>query len=124
MVMRVFIADDSELMRKRLQDLLQKVKGAELAGQAEECGEAKEMIGKLQPDVVILDIRMPGGSGIDVLKTIKAEEKSPLVIILTNYAYSQYENKCRDLGADYFYDKSMDFRVLGEELTLLAEKFS
>ena len=68
-----------------------------------------ESISRLQPDAVILDIRMPGGSGIDVLKKIKKNYPSTLVIMFTNYPTAQYRKRCLDLGTDFFFDKSTEF---------------
>ena len=67
---QVFIADDSLIVRERLVMMLDELAGIEIVGQAENVAEAISAIRKLQPDVVILDIRMPGGSGIDVLQNI------------------------------------------------------
>lgn len=83
--------------------------GIEIVGQAETVAEAVTAIQKLHPDVVILDIRMPGGSGIDVLKRVKQGEVTPMVIILTNYPYPGYRQKCLQAGADFFLDKSTEF---------------
>jgi len=68
---------------------------------------------------VILDIRMPGGSGIDVLEDIKKINAAPIVIILTNYPYPQYRKKCMAAGADYFFDKSSEFEKVTEVLKKL-----
>jgi Response regulator containing a CheY-like receiver domain and an HTH DNA-binding domain len=51
---------------------------------------------------------MPGGSGVDVLKYIKKEQPSTVVIILTNYPYPQYRQECMDEGANFFFDKSIE----------------
>jgi DNA-binding NarL/FixJ family response regulator len=59
--------------------------------------------------VVILDIRFPDGSGIDVLQAIKQDQPAPMVIILTNYPYSGYRQRCLNAGADFFLDKSTEF---------------
>ena len=61
--MKVLIADDSELMRKRLITLISGLEGIDVIEEAEDCGETIKIIRELNPDVVILDIRMPGGSG-------------------------------------------------------------
>jgi YesN/AraC family two-component response regulator len=73
----VFIADDSLIVREHLVTMLDELAGIEIVGQAENGAEAISGIRILQPDVVILDIRMPGGNGIDVLQTIKQDEVSP-----------------------------------------------
>ena len=68
----------------------------------------------VRPDVLILDIRMPGGSGIDVLKTMEADIRPQLVIVFTNYADTPYFDRCMKLGADYFFDKSADIEKVVE----------
>ena len=106
---RVFIADDSLIVREHLVTLLDELTEVEIVGQAETVAEAISAIGKLQPDVVILDIRMPDGSGIDVLESIKQDEPAPVVVVLTNYPYPAYRQKCLQAGADFFLDKSAEF---------------
>lgn len=111
--MKVFIADDSSEIRKRiiamLSDLVERI---EMIGEAENVQDAINSIHEFEPDVVILDIRMPGGSGIDVLKKIKKKNEVPVIIILTNYSHSQYRKKCMEAGADFFFDKSRDFEEI------------
>lgn len=107
--MKIFIADDSTIVRERLIDMLSGLKDLEVVGQAEEGLQAIDSIRKLKPDAVVLDIQMPNGSGIDVLQNIKMEEPTPIVIILTNYSYSQYRKRCMDAGVDFFFDKSTQF---------------
>jgi DNA-binding NarL/FixJ family response regulator len=111
---QVFIADDSLIVRERLVVMLDELAGIEIVGQAENVAEAISAIRKLQPDVVILDIRMPGGSGIDVLQNIKQDKAAPMVIILTNYPYPGYRQKCMNAGADFFLDKSTEFDQIPE----------
>jgi DNA-binding NarL/FixJ family response regulator len=106
---KVFIADDSLIVREHLVTMLDELVGIEIVGQAGTVAKAISAIGKLQPDMVILDIRMPGGSGIDVLQRVKQDEPAPVVIILTNYPYPAYRQKCLQAGADFFLDKSTEF---------------
>ena len=116
---KVFIADDSLIVREHLVTMLEELAGIKVVGQAENVAEAISAIRILQPDVVILDIRMPGGNGIDVLQTIKQDEVAPMVIILTNYPYQGYRQKCMQAGADFFLDKSTEFDQIPE----LFERF-
>jgi DNA-binding NarL/FixJ family response regulator len=113
---KVFIADDSLVVREHLVTMLDELPRIVIVGQAENVAEAINGILELQPDVVILDIRMPGGSGIDVLQTIKQDEPAPVVIILTNYPYPAYRQKCLQAGADFFLDKSTEFDQMPELL--------
>ena len=110
--MRVFIADESDILRSRLKEILSEFKEIEIVGQAGLAQEALESIRKLLPEVAILDIRFPDGSGIDVLETIKKENVPTKVIIFTNFPYLQYRKKCFDAGADFFFYKAIEFEKL------------
>ena len=68
--MRVLIADDSPVIVERLIEVVGKIRGIERLDQADTVATASEAVRRLRPDVVILDIQMPGGSGLDVLKII------------------------------------------------------
>ncbi len=112
-IMKILIVDDSAIIRKRLKAMLSKITELENISQAKDPLEAIRTFDKLTPEVVILDMRMPGGSGIDVLREIKKGDPSPLVIVLTNYPYPQYRRKCIEAGADFFFDKSTEFDRVG-----------
>ena len=111
---KVFIADDSRIVQEHLVTMFDELAEVEIVGQAETVAEAISAIGELRPDVVILDIRMPDGSGIDVLQTIKQDDPAPVVIVLTNYPYPAYRQKCLQAGADFFLDKSTEFDQIPE----------
>ena len=122
--MRIFIADDSEILRVRLIDMLSEIEGIEIIGQAENSLDTIESIEKLNPHVVILDIRMPPINGIKVLEAIKKNDQSLKVIIFTNYPYPQYRKRCMDSGADFFFDKSTEFEKLIDTVKYLTHDFS
>jgi len=111
-VLGVFVADDSAPLRSRLIEMLSKIEGIEVVGQAQDVSEALSGIGALRPDVVILDIQMPGGSGIDVLRDVKQNYPEMIAIMLTNHPYPQYQHRCAELGADFFLSKSTDSKTL------------
>ena len=107
--------------------------GAEQSGFIDDVGfetyhrildEAVQGIRELQPDVVVLDYRFPpedGGSGLDVLGAVKGDTAAaPVVIILTQYPYPAYREKCLELGADYFFDKASEFDQVTEVIEQLA----
>lgn len=121
--MKVIIADDSELMRVRLKELLERIDHVEVVGEARNSIEARKLIDKIKPDVIVLDIRMPGGSGLDVLRDLKETEHNSKIIMLTNYPYPQYRDKCLEEGADYFLSKSDEFHKLGDVFGEIYEKY-
>jgi len=114
--MKVYVVDDSPLVRERLVSLLSEVEGVDVVGSADDAASGIAGVSMKSPDVVILDIRMPTGSGISVLEEVKRRGKSPVVIMLTNYPYPQYRKKCMEAGADYFFDKSNEFHKVTEVL--------
>jgi len=108
--MKVLIADDSAVVRDRLTTLLTDLHGIKVVGQAKDATEARNLAEELRPDVAILDVRMPKGSGADVLRDIKKLNPTPKVIMLTNYPHPETRKKCIDGGADHFFDKSTEFK--------------
>jgi len=118
-LIKLLIADDSSLLQGYLVDTVRRFQEIRIVGHAEDVPQAVESVAKLRPDVVILDIQMPGGSGIDVLETIKKNKPSPIVIMFTNYPYPQYRKKCLAAGADFFFDKSLEFDALTDTLKSL-----
>jgi DNA-binding NarL/FixJ family response regulator len=115
----VFTADDSLIVQDRLRTILDELTGVDIVGQVGTVTEAISTIRRLQPDVVILDLRLPGGSGIDVLHQIRQNGVGAIVIILTNYTFAGYRQKCLDAGADFFLDKSTEF----DQIPGLFERF-
>ena len=108
--MRVLIADDSQVVAERLRTMLAELGGIDIAGHAGTVPEALHAVRSLRPDVVILDLQMPGGHGMSVLKTIKREQPGLPVIVLTNHSHSQYRKRCLENGARSFLDKSTEFQ--------------
>ena len=98
------------------------IEGIEIAGQAGEVSEAIKSIDRTAPDVIILDIHMPGGSGLDVLKTVKLSLHPPLVMMLTVGPGTEYREKCLAMGADYFFEKSSDLKKIMMILAKLVKR--
>ena len=114
--MRVLIADDSSIVRGRVVSLLNELKEVEIIGEAQDVPDTIKSVARLKPEVVILDMQMPGGSGLDVLEKIKGEKPSPIVMMFTNSPYAQCRQRCMELGADYFFDKSTEAEKLLDAL--------
>jgi DNA-binding NarL/FixJ family response regulator len=107
--MRLFVADDSSIVRERIIRLVSGVRDTEVVGEAADGAETMLGILKLKPDLVILDLKMPKGSGLEILPLIKRLTSPPLVMVLTNFSTSLHRQGCLRLGADYFFDKSTEF---------------
>jgi len=120
--MKVLVADDSDLVRQRLVEMLSEMEGLGTILEATNGLEARDMILAEKPDFVVLDIRMPGRNGLDVLRDIKASNPATKIVILTNYPYPQYRNRCVEEGADFFFDKSSEFEKVIEVLEQLVNE--
>lgn len=112
--MRVFLADDSELIVERLTALVSDMDGVSMIGSASDGEAAIAEITRLCPQMVILDLQMEKGTGIDVLKAIRDLVPKPVVIVLTNYAYPPFRAACLAHGASYFLNKSTQFHEVEE----------
>lgn len=119
---RVLIVDDSLVLRERLVELLAPVKGVQVIAQAQNASEAISSFQSLHPELVILDIQMPGGNGMEVLRQIKLEDPKTKVVILTNHSEPQYRKRCFELKADYFLSKATDSNLLIEISQKLARQ--
>ena len=98
--MRVLIADDEPLARMRLEALLRECSGAELVGSVGDAEAVLMLLPEVKPDVLLLDIEMPGLSGLDLARRLKALPAPPQVVFCT--AYEQHAVSAFDLAAaDY-----------------------
>ena len=97
--LRVLIADDEPLARARLEDLLRRDPAVEIVGTAADGDEAVDEIGRLRPDLVFLDVQMPGKTGVEVVRAVGAE-RMPATVFVT--AYDQFALQAFELAAvDY-----------------------
>jgi DNA-binding NarL/FixJ family response regulator len=106
--MKIFVVEDSAVTQGILKEELARIPGVQLCGMALGPDEAITSIKELAPDIVILDIVLKGGNGFEVLKRLRSEEIDVRVLVLTNYTFPHYREICRGMGADYFFDKSLD----------------
>lgn len=117
---RVLIADDSPVMRDRLSQMVAQIAAVGEVHIARDVSGTLELVRAEALDLVILDIQMPGGSGLDVLRAAKEKSPSTIVIMLTNFPYPQYKQRCMELGADYFISKSTNSNELSRLIDRLA----
>ena len=85
MNLRILLVDDHEVVRVGIGALIDRQPGMEVVGEAATVREAVNQAGQLAPDVVVMDVRLPGGSGLDACQQIKAQRPETRVIILTSY---------------------------------------
>ena len=107
--MKLMIVDDSEIISIRLKELLQGIENLEISAVVEDGVQAIAQFSLLNPEILILDLMIPRMNGLDVLRSVRSLSKKAIIIVLTNYHQSYFRDRCTDLGANYFLDKSADF---------------
>ncbi len=103
---RVFLADDHLILREGIRSLLQKVQDIEVVGEAGDGVEAVAKVGQLLPDVVLMDITMPGMSGLEATREIKRKYPQLKILILTIHETSQYLSQMLQAGASGYVVKT------------------
>jgi DNA-binding NarL/FixJ family response regulator len=116
--MRVLLADDSVLILEWLQDTLGVNKQVEIVGSFKNGIDTLKALKTLKPDLAIVDFKMPGLNGLEVLKEIRKENKILKFIILTYYSLDNYRQVAMQAGADYFFSKVDDF----EKVSIVVEE--
>ncbi len=116
----VFLVDDSPAIRVRLAAMLEDIPGVTVVGEAETPASAVDGILRMQPDSVLLDINLIGGSGIEVLRRVLPLEPDTVFIVLTNQPDARYRKLYLDAGATYFLDKAHEFETAIEIVAGLA----
>jgi two-component system response regulator DevR len=117
----VLVVEDSELVREKLVSAIGEIPGVRVV-KVGNVRQARQAVVEDRPDLVLLDIRLPDGSGIDVLKEIRNERRTAVVVILTNYATEQYREKCMTVGASFFFDKSTESEKAIEVIRGMSEE--
>jgi len=120
--MKVLLVDDSDILRNHLITILSDMENVDIIGECIDTESAIKDLKKKKPDLVILDIRIPGEGGIHVLKIAREKYPDLKVIIFTDYPYPQYRTKCMEIGADYFFDKSTETEKMIDQIKQLAKQ--
>lgn len=108
----ILIVDDNKSYIERLIDLLEENGVTNPVITANDYTEAIRLIAKEKPGIILLDVNMPGKSGIEVLRYVREEGWNCKVIMVTNHSSQSYRKLCLQAGADHFFDKSREFRLI------------
>ncbi len=112
MSIRVMLADDHILMREGIRQLLECDSTIEIVGEVSNGEQCIQMIRKVKPQVLLLDINMPVKNGIEVLKEIRQNKWNVKVLILTVHNEIEYLLKALDIGVDGYILKESEFSEL------------
>ncbi len=104
--MRILIADDHHLVRRGVGDLLSKEAGWEICGEASDAAQAFQKASELNPDLILLDISMPDGSGLNAARRIRQEIPQIKILMMSHHDATQFERSAIESGADGCIDKA------------------
>lgn len=117
----ILIVDDNLNFVDRMISLLEENGSPCQIYSANNYDEARKLLAEVNPDIVLLDINLPGKNGIEILRLIRLEYKSAKVLMLTNHADAYYRQQCMELMASYFLDKSEDFGLVPDIVNQLTK---
>lgn len=104
-VFNTLIVEDNATFRKSLSEMLTERFDDMRVSEASDSREAQEIIASNTPDLILMDVRLPGESGLELTRRIKRDHQEITVIMLTNYDLEEYREAARNYGADFFMPK-------------------
>jgi DNA-binding NarL/FixJ family response regulator len=120
--LKILLIDDTQIVLEHLQTLLSELTQVSSTEAVLSAEEALSMLDNYEPDIMVLDINMPGMNGIEMLRKLSLKNMiRPVVIMLTNNTFAKYKDECMRLGADYFLDKSRDFQMIPSIVELVQQ---
>lgn len=120
--MTILIADDSALIRSNLGKLISRARENIILQNSFNVESTLQELKTAQIDVLILDIRFPDGSGLDVLRKLNTKPNRPFVMVLTNDSRKRVREQSLKLGADLFFDKTEEYERVVEEIIRFNDK--
>jgi CheY-like chemotaxis protein len=120
--LQVLLVEDSSLLAERLLELIAQTEGVVTVASVATEAAAIQAVQEYHPDALILDLRLKEGTGFGVMRYLKTLPRPPTVVVLTNYALSQYRQQAELLGARHFLDKSQQFDQLPGILESLRQE--
>ncbi len=119
--LRVVIADDHAVVRQGIRGVLEEVEGLEVVGEAGDGDEALEMIGASEPDLVVLDVSMPGKTGLEVAKELREVGSDVRILVLSMHDDPEYVLEAVRAGADGYVLKDVTPAELRSAVDALRE---
>jgi DNA-binding NarL/FixJ family response regulator len=118
--LKVFLVEESLLLRQRIAAMLCTLEGVEMAGMAEEPETAVAGVTATHADVVIVDVRLTGASGLDVVAGMARRAWPVVIIVLTQHSSAPFRRACFAAGAHYFFDKTTEYEAARATIQSLA----
>jgi two-component system invasion response regulator UvrY len=119
-MIKVILVDDHTLILRGLRELLSAAPGIAVVGEAVDYASLRTLVRDTHPDVVVLDINLPGRSGLDALASLNELEPAPKVLMLSQFAADQYGLRALRAGAMGYLNKSCDPALIVEAVREIA----
>lgn len=119
-MLRVVLVDDSAPLRRRVAALLEEIPGVRVVGEAETPPEAVQVIQATSPDVIVLDLRLREGVGLDVLQQVRLLGSRARILVFTNHPAEVFREVYVAAGAEAFLDKSRDSEQLVQRIEAMT----
>jgi DNA-binding NarL/FixJ family response regulator len=120
MHLKILLVDYSWIVRDRLSSLIATLPHIAVVAQADTEGSARQQLQTQQPGLLVIDPLLRCGSGFALLAHVKAEHPGVTIMVLTNMIHPEYQARCEELGAHYFFDKSKETAAFVAQLGLLC----
>jgi two-component system, NarL family, invasion response regulator UvrY len=120
-MIRVILCDDHALIRRGVRDTLCDASDIEVVGEAGDYGELRELLRRTSCDVLVLDINLPGRSGLDVLHALKDEGSTMRVLVLSMFPEDQYAIRALRAGAFGYVNKGGDPALIVTAVRTVAQ---
>jgi len=120
---RALVVDDHPFIRSTVCILLRQER-VQIVGQTDNGIEAVRMVRELAPDIIILDISLPGLDGMEVIDRVKRQEHPPKTLVLTSHMAEAYSLRCMQAGAAGFVSKTNDLGELNKAVRALLSGFT
>jgi two-component system, OmpR family, response regulator len=116
--LRVFIVEDSVRVRELLMDFLHIPGVVEVVGYADTERKSIEVMTHIPFDAAVVDLRLKEGSGLNVIEQVRKAhlDPDPKIIVFTNHPFPEIRKRALQLGADFFFDKSVDYDLVKSTL--------
>lgn len=119
-MLKVFLVDESSLIRRRVADMIGALVNIMVVGEAEDCDTALNGIQACAADLAIVDFHLPGSPGVTIVESLTRGSLPVITLVLTNHSSQIYRAACYRAGAAYFFDKTLEFELARETITRLA----
>lgn len=111
-MIRVVLVDDHAMIRRGLRETLAEAGDIEIVGEAGDYASLRSLLRETPVDVLVLDLNLPGRSGIDVLQALAGDERAPRVVVLSQYPEDQYAIRALRNGAMAYLNKTTEPREI------------